>query len=328
MTTASSHTEVLSVLRNMVDSGRLPHAILFHQNDGGGAYPLILDFLEYLYGGNPRVKKLIHPDIHYVFPVAGPDKPVSLNFIGQWRELLLSNPFFFESELYAALGIESKQGLISVNEARSLLDRLSLSAVEGGYRTVVIYLPEKMNAQSANCLLKMVEEPPEKTLFLMVTQAPEKVLTTIYSRCVFMRLRPLSREEFLEVHPSMGESEAEYATLFHDLMQQVLAKDLLGGLETADAIAGTGSREKQKAFCRYCSEALRNVFLIQQGLQELSDLRDDEKEFFANIAARTRKNFPRLAVGEFDRAVMLIERNVAQKILFCDMVCRLMSAQK
>lgn len=326
--TAAAHTEVLSVLRSMVDGGRLPHAILFHQNDGGGAFPLILDFLEYLYGGNPRVRKLIHPDVHYVFPVAGPDKPVSLNFIAQWRELLQANPYFFENELYAALGIEGKQGTISVHEARSVLDRLSLSAVEGGYRTVVVYLPEKMNVQSANSLLKMVEEPPEKTLFLLVTQAPEKVLTTIYSRCVFMRLRPLSREEFLQVHPSLGESEAEYATLFHDLIQQVLSKDMLGALETADAIAGLSSREKQKAFCKYSAEALRNVFLLQQGLGDLSDMREDEKEFFADVAARSRKTFPRMAIGELDRTVMLIERNVSQKILFCDLVCRLISAQR
>lgn len=326
--TAAAHTEVLSVLRSMVDGGRLPHAILFHQNDGGGAFPLILDFLEYLYGGNPRVRKLIHPDVHYVFPVAGPDKPVSLNFIAQWRELLQANPYFFENELYAALGIEGKQGTISVHEARSVLDRLSLSAVEGGYRTVVVYLPEKMNVQSANSLLKMVEEPPEKTLFLLVTQAPEKVLTTIYSRCVFMRLRPLSREEFLQVHPSLGESEAEYATLFHDLIQEVLSKDMLGALETADAIAGLSSREKQKAFCKYSAEALRNVFLLQQGLGDLSDMREDEKEFFADVAARSRKTFPRMAIGELDRTVMLIERNVSQKILFCDLVCRLISAQR
>ena len=312
----------------MVDGGRLPHAILFHQNDGGGAFPLILDFLGYLYGGNPRVRKLIHPDVHYVFPVAGPDKPVSLNFIAQWRELLQANPYFFENELYAALGIEGKQGTISVHEARSVLDRLSLSAVEGGYRTVVVYLPEKMNVQSANSLLKMVEEPPEKTLFLLVTQAPEKVLTTIYSRCVFMRLRPLSREEFLQVHPSLGESEAEYATLFHDLIQQVLSKDMLGALETADAIAGLSSREKQKAFCKYSAEALRNVFLLQQGLGDLSDMREDEKEFFADVAARSRKTFPRMAIGELDRTVMLIERNVSQKILFCDLVSRLISAQR
>ena len=325
---SAAHKEVLEVLRSMVDASRVPHAILFHQNDGGGAYPLILDFLEYLYGGNPRVGKLIHPDIHYVFPVAGADKPVSQNFIKQWRELLLENPFFLESELYAALGIEGKQSNISVWEARSVLEKLSLSAVEGSWRTVVVYLPEKMNAQAANTLLKMVEEPPQKTLFLLVTQAPEKVLTTIFSRCFFLRLRPLPREEFLQVHPGMGESEEEYSNYFHDIMKCVLEKDYLSGMETADALGAMGSREKQKAFCRYSADALRNVFMIQQGLDDLADMREDEKPFLQELAAGCRKTFPRFAIGELDGAVTLIERNVSQKILFSDLACRLISARR
>ena len=132
METLSSNAPLAAALRQMAESGRIPHARLFHQNDGGGAFPLILDFLDEVYGHSPRVKKLIHPDIHFVFPVAGADKPVSDRFIGAWRELLQENPCFFENELYTAIGIEGKQGLISVNEARSILEKLSLSAVEGG----------------------------------------------------------------------------------------------------------------------------------------------------------------------------------------------------
>ena len=169
MDLTGSNAPVAAALRQMAESGRIPHAMLLHENDGGGAFPLVLDFLDEVYGHNPRVRKLIHPDVHFVFPVAGSDKPVSDQFIGQWRTLLQENPCFFENELYAALGIEGKQSNISVNEARSILEKLSLSAVEGGYRTVVLYLPEKMNIQAANTLLKMVEEPPEKTLFLLVT---------------------------------------------------------------------------------------------------------------------------------------------------------------
>ena len=216
METMSSNATLAAALRQMAESGRIPHAMLFHQNDGGGAFPLILDFLDEVYGHNPRVKKLIHPDIHFVFPVAGADKPVSDRFIGPWRELLLENPCFYENELYAAIGIESKQSNISVFEARSILDKLSLSAVEGGYRTVVVYLPEKMNQQAANALLKMVEEPPEKTLFLLVTLQPEKVLTTIFSRCLFLRVRPFSREEDRAIHAKEGAETTELADLFHD----------------------------------------------------------------------------------------------------------------
>ena len=325
METTSSNAPLAAALRQMAESGRIPHAMLFHENDGGGAFPLILDFLEAVYGQNPRVKKLIHPDIHFIFPVAGPakDKPVSEQFIRPWRELLLANPCFYENELYAAIGIEGKQGLISVNEARSILDKLSLSAVEGGYRTVVMYLPEKMNPQAANALLKMIEEPPEKTLFLLVTLQPEKVMTTIFSRCLFMRVRPFSREEDRAVHAEESAETTEMADLFHDLVDALVRRDLLGALETADAVADLGSREKQKRFCRVASDGLRNIFLLQQGLPELADLLGDEKPFYEEMAAKLRKNFSRQALAALDRALLLLERNVNQKILFTDLVNRL-----
>jgi DNA polymerase-3 subunit delta' len=248
---------------------------------------------------------------------------VSDRVIGPWRELLTENPCFFENELYEAIGIEGKQGLISVNEARSILEKLSLSAVEGGYRTVVVYLPEKMNPQAANALLKMVEEPPEKTLFLLVTLQPEKVLTTIFSRCLFMRVRPFSREEDRLVHAKEGAETTEMTDLFHDLLDALVRKDLLGALEVADAVADLGSRERQKRFCRVASEGLRNVFLLQQGLPELADLLGDEKPFYEEMAAKLRKTFSRQALVALDRALLLLERNVNQKILFTDLVNRL-----
>ena len=325
MEVTSSNAPLAAALRQMAESGRIPHAMLFHENDGGGAFPLILDFLEAVYGQNPRVKKLIQPDIHFIFPVAGPakDKPVSEQFIRPWRELLLANPCFYENELYAAIGIEGKQGLISVHEARSIPDKLSLSAVEGGYRTVVMYLPEKMNPQAANALLKMIEEPPEKTLFLLVTLQPEKVMTTIFSRCLFMRVRPFSREEDRAVHAEESAETTEMADLFHDLVDALVRRDLLGALETADAVADLGSREKQKRFCRVASDGLRNIFLLQQGLPELADLLGDEKPFYEEMAAKLRKNFSRQALAALDRALLLLERNVNQKILFTDLVNRL-----
>ena len=320
-----SNASVAAALRQMAESGRIPHAMLLHQNDGGAAFPLILDFLDEVYGHNPRVRKLIHPDIHFVFPVAGPakDKPVSDQFIRPWRELLLENPCFYENELYTAIGIEGKQGLISVNEARSILDKLSLSAVEGGYRTVVLYLPEKLNQQAANALLKMIEEPPEKTLFLLVTLQPEKVLTTIYSRCLFLRVRPFTRAEDREVHAREAADTAVLSDLFHDLVDAILRKDLLGALETGDAVAELGSREKQKRFCRVAGEGLRNIFLIQQGLTDLADIPEDEAAFCADAAGKLRRSFSRQALPALDRALLLLERNVNQKILFTDLVNRL-----
>ena len=323
MENRSSKETVAAVLRQMVENGRIPHAMLLHENDGGGAFPVILDFLDEVYGHNPRVRKLIHPDIHFVFPVAGPDKPVSDRFIGAWRELLLENPCFYENELYTAIGIDSKQSLISVFEARNILEKLSLSAVEGGYRTVVVYLPEKMNQQAANALLKMVEEPPENTLFLLVTHQPERVLTTIFSRCLFLRIPPFSREEDREVHAKEGAETNELSDLFHDLLDALVRKDLLGALEAGDAVADLGSREKQKRFCRVASEMLRNIFLLQQGLPELADILGDERPYYEEMAAKLRKNFSRQALAALDRVLLLLERNVNQKILFTDLVNRL-----
>lgn len=325
MDVTSSNAQVAAALRQMAESGRIPHAMLLHENDGGEAFPLIIDFLDEVYGHNPRVRKLIHPDVHFIFPVAGPakDKPVSDQFIRPWRELLLANPCFYENELYTAIGIEGKQGLISVNEARSILEKLSLSAVEGGYRTVVMYLPEKMNPQAANALLKMIEEPPENTLFLLVTLQPEKVMTTIFSRCLFLRVRPFSREEDRTVHAKEAAETTEYFDLFHDLMDALVRKDLLGALETGDAVADLGSREKQKRFCSVASEGLRNIFLLQQGLPDLADILGDERPFYEEMAAKLRKNFSRQALAALDRALLLVERNVNQKILFTDLVNRL-----
>ncbi len=322
--TVYGNTEVVAALHLMVESGHVPHALLLHEDDGGGAFPLVINFLEELYGGSPRVQKLIHPDIHFVFPVAGSDKPVSMQFLGKFRELALENPYFFENELYTAIGIEGKQGNISVNEARSILDRLSLSAVEGGYRTVLVYLPEKMNAQAANALLKMVEEPPAKTLFVLITHAPEKVLVTISSRCLHMRVQPLSPEAEREVHARENASNQALTDLFHDLLEAIVSRDRLKALETGEAVAELKVREQQKSFCRLASEDLRRLFFLQK-MPALARVPEGEEDFYKRMAGALKPTFPRRGMAALDRALLLIERNVNQKILFTDLVNQLYS---
>lgn len=318
--------EIVNALHRMVESGHIPHAMLLHQEDGGGAFPIVINFLEELYGGNPRVGKLIHPDIHFVFPVAGSDKPVSVQYIGAFRQLLLDNPYFYENELYSAIGIEGKQSNISVNEARSILERLSLSAVEGGYRTVVIYLPEKMNVQAANALLKMVEEPPLKTLFLLITQAPEKVLVTISSRCLQMRVQPLSLEAQALVHAREAAGNTALQDLFHDLLDAIVARDFLKALETGEAVSELKVREQQKSFCKLAGEDLRRVFLLQK-MPQLALLPEGTQDYYGRMARNLKPTFARRALAVLDRALLLVERNVNQKILFTDMVNQLYTIQ-
>ena len=312
--------ETVAAMRRMVETGRVPHAMMLYENDGGGAFPLVLAFLEALYDGSPKVAKLIHPDIHFIFPVTTGskvgEKPTSEAYMRWFRPFALENPLFRERDLYQALGFEGKQGLIAVADAHAILDTLSLTGVEGGYRTVVLYLPEKMNPDAANRLLKIVEEPTEMTLFLMITHAPERVLKTISSRCLSIRVLPPPAVR------SLSEDDAAYATLFADLMEAVLAKDLLSALEVGESLAALSSREKQKEFCRYAGEAFRNLFLLQQGVPALVELDPEEQEFYQRLAAGLKKSFPRLATTALDRALRLIERNVNQKIVFADLADR------
>ena len=149
--------DVRKALAGMVGSGRVPHALMFYENDGCGALLLALGFLECL-TGSQKVGRLIHPDVHFIFPVTKgskvtTDKPTSESYLQYWRELVKANPYFLENDLNEALGIEGKSSVIAIAEARFIIDKLSFHSLEGGYKAVVVYLPEKMNKDTANRLL-------------------------------------------------------------------------------------------------------------------------------------------------------------------------------
>lgn len=303
-------SDLLQTLCGMADSGRVPHAILLHEEDGGGGVALGMKFLEHLYGGNPRVAKMIHPDIHFVFPLILSGDAVSEQYAKEWRALVQENPGFSEGDLYDALGFEGKNTVISVKEANFLLGVLSRYSLEGGYTTVVIYLPEKMNSVAANKLLKILEEPPQQTLFLMVTHAPERLLPTILSRCQLFRMESSGSAEVTLRYDDGG--------LLFSLMDAVIARDLSAALEVGEQLAALPSRDSMRAFCRYAAEKMRRVFLVQQGLESLAG---DDAEVSA-WASACKKTFPRKALEALDKASALIGRNVNQKILFTDMVNR------
>ena len=313
---------VMAALRRMVDSARVPHAILLHEDDGGGGVAMALSFLQYLYcrdrsGGDScgtcpacnKISKMIHPDVHFIFPVT--TGTLSVSYAAQWRDLVKSNPYFTEYDLGAALGIEGKSTMIAVAEAKALIEKLSLYALEGGYRSVLIYLPEKMNAEAANRLLKLIEEPPAMTEFLLVTHAPEKVLPTISSRCQRIRIQPRKGA-------GMQTSE-ESVALLASLMEAELSRNLTSALEVCESIAAIPSRDGARMFCKYASDRMRELFLHQQGLSALSSGDAD----VASWAKRCRKTFPRHALGAFDRAALLVDRNVNVKIIFAELACSL-----
>lgn len=302
--------EVKRALTGMAASGRIPHAIMFHEDDGGGAIAFCQAFLQLLIPSE-RVSRMTHLDVHYSFPING---EMSDQYLQSWREMVLSNPYFTEKQFSQALGIEGKNTLIAVQEAKAILEKLSFNAVEGGYRAIVIYLPEKMNAEAANKLLKAIEEPSGKTQFLLVTHSPEKVLPTIYSRCQSIRIMPVTRETL-----SGGDDYAEDETFFRMLMEALAARDLSSVLEVGELLSARTDREKAKSFCKFASDRLRRIFLLQQGLEDLASADGSLSE----LASKVKKTFPRRALEHLSRANALVERNVNLKILFTDLVDKL-----
>ena len=339
------NAQVVQALSSMADSGRVAHAMLMYENEGCGALALALAYVQYLNCSNPsggdscgecpscrQMSKLIHPDVHFVFPVnKGPkssdDKPVSESYIKYWRELATADPYFSEADLQRAIGIESKNGLIAVAEAKSIISKLSLTAVSDGYKAVIFYLPEKMNQETANRLLKMVEEPPVKTLFIFITHAPEKVLQTIFSRCQSIRVLPLSKEEQKRVDELRPEKDMEeynaFMDLFADLMRALSGRDLSAALECGDTVASLDSREKQKAFCTFAADCIRKIFMIRQNMPQLAGIREEERDFYEEISGRFSVNFCTRSITNIEKVVSMIDRNVNSKILFCDLVNRL-----
>ena len=359
----------VDALTSMADSGRVAHAMLFYENEGCGALPLALAYIQYLNCTDPKdgdscgecpscrqMAKLIHPDVHYVFPVnkgpkASDDKPTSESYIKYWRELVLSNPYFMEADLQKAIGIESKTGLIAVAEAKSIISKLSLTAVADGYKAVIFYLPEKMNQETANRLLKMVEEPPVNTVFLFITHAPEKVLQTIFSRCQSLRVLPLDKEqvqavleEKMGVAPSEAQAKAalsggsvgmalsmigdkeeynRFMALFADMMRALVGRDLSTALDCGEAIASLESREKQKAFCTFAGECIRKIFMLQQKLPQLAGVPEEEEAFYAEMAQKCGRKFCSKTITNIEKVAYMIDRNVNSKILFCDLVNRM-----
>lgn len=317
------NARVKAALLSMVREQKVPHALMFHDEDGGQAFSLCVAFLQYLYCANRsaadscascpscnRISKLIHPDVHIIFPTAS--STLSEQYMASFRELFASNPFFTSAQLSSQLKLESKKQMIAVDEAKRLLSVLSLGALEGGYRSVIVYLPEMMNAEAANRLLKIIEEPPAKTLFLFIVHKREKVLTTISSRCQHIELEKMRQDDYgFESFPS--------PELYDNLIDALCSRDHLAALDVAESLSALPSRDLARAFVRYAAFRLRSLFLAGQGLSEGSDAQDVRR------AAALPKSFPRKALSCLDMTLSRMELNVNLKIMFTDLVNKLYS---
>ena len=361
-------TEVISDLLATVQQNRISHAQLFCGPEGSGTLSLALAYAQYINCTNRgeydscgtcascmKFNKLQHPDLHLVFPVATnttiKKDPVSDNFIAEWREIVLQQPYLSLDSWLAHIGVDNKQGGIQKQESSEIMKKLSLKTYEAEYKIMIIWMAEKMNETCANKLLKLLEEPPEKTLFLLIAENTDSMLQTILSRTQIRRIpkidtqsmeQRLQQEFGLEgddlhalTHNANGNyykafqllsfenSNHDFFNHFTQLMRLSYSKNLPEVARVADEIAGVG-REKQKAFLEYCLKMIRENFILNQKQEKIVYLYKQEKDFSSKFHVFVNERNVAQLTKEFNEAHFHIERNGNAKIIFFDLVLKLM----
>lgn len=354
---------IKEMLRRGADSGRVSHAQMFSGACGAGSLSLALAYAQYL-NCTSRVEgdscgvcpscikygQLAHPDLHFVMPTnstkSGSQKPLSDNFMPQWREIVADTGGYFDEQMwYDKIGLDNQQGLIAKREADEVIRKLSFKAFEAEYKVVVIWLPEKMGAEAANGLLKILEEPWEKTVFLLVSAAPTMLLPTILSRVQEIAVPPLDAaviEQMLIGSRSMERHKAaavarlasgdliemedvikrtesgadhEYFDYFAQLMRYSYNDRHLELLDWAENMALLG-RENQKRFFLYTAGMLRESYMLTAGMENISYLWGGERDFCMKFAPYVNNGNIERLVEENKSALLHISQNGNAKIIF------------
>ena len=363
---------IKSHLAKTVKSGKIPHTQLFIGKTGSGLLALALSYANEILcqsydeksdaytSCKNKVNKLAHPDLHFVYPVntnEGVKKnPISDNFASSWRDFVFNNSYSSLYDWYQFIGIEKKQGNISKHEAVSISKKLSLKSYEGGYKVLIIWMAEKMNNECANQLLKLIEEPPEKTVVLLLTENVEIILDTIKSRCQKLHIPSLAEEEIYQElvntyslksneakkisHQSNGDfnkalqiiKEDNKDVLFEDLFvlwvrtafKAKKNKEAVNGLfHWSEKIAEEG-RETQKRFLNFCLEIFRQAMLKNYNAESLIYFQSHDGNFsFDKFSAYIHQNNILDIREALEKAIYHIERNGNAKIIFTDVSIQL-----
>ncbi|GHV66009.1 DNA polymerase III subunit delta [Bacteroidia bacterium] len=354
--------QLLSSLR----AGRVSHAQLFAGDTGYGSLALALALAQYLLCTGEKgddscgcclsckhVAKLIHPDLHFVFPVLKKDTkpPLSDDYIGEWRKMVSRSPYFTLEDWCAEMGIEDKQPIIYEAESGSIVRKLSVKAFESDYKVMIVWLPEKMNKECSNKLLKIIEEPFDKTVFLLVSEQPEQIIITIQSRTQRVNIRPLLQDQIkqrLLAEQSVDEGKAEeYASVaagswskalhllneseeqvynqeqFVALMRLCWTRQMLPVNEWVTGVASVG-RERQKSFLAHATHGIRENFMRNFGDEHLNYMTDREKAFAVKFSPYVHEGNVIQLADEFERAYSDIARNGNAKIVLTDLCIRVM----
>lgn len=357
-------------LRNAVKEGRIPHAMLFTGQSGVGKLPLALALAQYIAcpnrtdedscGSCPaclQYSSMQHPDLHFAFPIVKPEgksETVCDDFAEQWRKQVLQNPYFDLTDWYEALGAAKKQGMIYEKESSEILRKLSLKSFGDGYKTMIIWLPEKMNEVCANKLLKIIEEPPQKTLFMLVSEEPQSLLQTILSRVqqivvprleeneIMTALRQKNEElsvsdaidfahlangSFLTALKQMqsNDQDAQFFDWFVSLMRNAWLvghkqnySSLFNLRDWSRVIADVG-REKQKAFLEYAQRQIREYYISNFGLPDINYQTAAERDFAVRFAPFINDFNVEKLTAQLALAQRQIEQNGYAPIIFFDL---------
>ncbi len=358
------HSETRIKLIRSVREERVSHAQLFAGPEGCGSMALALAYARYVSCENRsdtdscgtckscvKYEKMIHPDLHFVFPVIKGKKatdPVSDNYIEEWRAFVNKSPYFSINDWLDSIEVGNAQGMIFASEASEIIKKLSLKTFESDYKIMIIWLPEKMHQATSNKLLKMIEEPPDKTLFLLVSEEPDKVIPTILSRCQLVKIPPfgnddiekylirrfsLSSEKAADISRvtngnivrAIGLSENEDATLvnldlFKRLMRFAWKRDIISIINWSEEIAATG-REYQKNFISFSMRLLRENLMLSLGQLEnnIVFLAGEEASFSSNFHPFINQDNIYPLTEEFNMVYSHIEANGNAKIIFLDL---------
>ena len=348
-------------------SGRIPHCQLICGPEGSGALPLAIAYARQVICNslsknsescNLKISELKHPDLHFIYPVANnqdvKSKAISSNFISEWREFLSSNPYGNLFEWYMSIGIENKQGKIGKDEAEDIIKKISLKPYEGGWKAVIIWMADKMNPSATNKLLKLIEEPPKKTLFLFVAEDDLLLMDTLVSRCQKISLNKipasiikkslidkgfsskLSSKASLKSDGSYNkalsyvkgtEKDVIFEKWFQSWVRSAFKvkkkkEAVLELVDWSNTISKSG-RETQKKFINYSLEVFRQALLNNYGLNEIA--------YYKPTTDFNFDNFSDFIVGaniedisnELEKAYLHIQANGNPKMIFTDLSLKL-----
>ena len=356
-------TEIKTKLKQSIKDGRISHAQLFAGPEGSGALALAMAYAQEVLCGETennchiKVNNLQHPDLHFSFPFSATDsvkKPIAKLLMNQWRNFVQQNIYGNVNDWMKHLGIEKKQGAINVDEADEIVKTLALNSYEGGYKIMIIWMPELMNTAASNKLLKIIEEPPKKTLFLLVCEREDLLLPTITSRCQLVKIPKIENQEienFLIQKENFGQEKAKHLAFLSNgnlrdafaLMQNsnkvfdsyfvtwvrkafmaaktpVVLKDLI---DWSNEIS-TWSRDEQKNFLNYCSEIFRQALLKTYQAHDLVNVQIQVEGFkWEGFAQFIHGANIEEILEEINEASYHIERNGNAKFILLDLSIKL-----